>query len=124
MPGGCVVGRALLRRPNIRAERQLRPTGRGFVLLAETRHIRHHDILRALASDPVTTALAFGRPGKDRALERQPKRRIKEITVENLMLQVTDDDITDDKPLFGPEGLASTPWTRCNSWWRSTKTLG
>jgi len=35
----------------------------------------------------------------------QLKRRIKEIMVENLMLQVTADDITDDKPLFGPEGL-------------------
>ena len=35
----------------------------------------------------------------------QLKRRIKEIMVENLMLQITADDITDDKPLFGPEGL-------------------
>ena len=35
----------------------------------------------------------------------QLKRRIKEIMVENLMLQVTPDEITDDKPLFGPEGL-------------------
>jgi acyl carrier protein len=35
----------------------------------------------------------------------QLKRRIKEIMVENLMLQVTADEITDDKPLFGPEGL-------------------
>lgn len=35
----------------------------------------------------------------------QLKRRIKEIMVENLMLQVTADDITDHKPLFGPEGL-------------------
>ena len=35
----------------------------------------------------------------------QLKRSIKEIMVENLMLQVTADDITDDKPLFGPEGL-------------------
>ena len=35
----------------------------------------------------------------------QLKRRIKEIMVENLMLQVTADDITDDKTLFGPEGL-------------------
>ncbi len=35
----------------------------------------------------------------------QLKRRIKEIMVENLMLQVTADDIADDKPLFGPEGL-------------------
>ena len=33
------------------------------------------------------------------------KRRIKEIMVENLMLQVTPAEITDDKPLFGPEGL-------------------
>ena len=37
--------------------------------------------------------------------DAQLKRRIKEIMVENLMLQVTADDITDDKPLFGPEGL-------------------
>ena len=35
----------------------------------------------------------------------QLKQRIKEILVENLMLQVTANDITDDKPLFGPEGL-------------------
>ncbi len=35
----------------------------------------------------------------------QLRRRIKEIMVENLMLQITADDITDDKPLFGPEGL-------------------
>jgi acyl carrier protein len=33
------------------------------------------------------------------------KRRIKEIMVENLMLQITAEEITDDKPLFGPEGL-------------------
>ena len=37
--------------------------------------------------------------------DTQLKRRIKELMVENLMLQVTADDITDDKPLFGPEGL-------------------
>jgi acyl carrier protein len=35
----------------------------------------------------------------------QLKQRIKEIMVENLMLQVAAQDITDDKPLFGPEGL-------------------
>ena len=35
----------------------------------------------------------------------QLKRRIKEIMVENLMLQMTADEIADDKPLFGPEGL-------------------
>jgi acyl carrier protein len=35
----------------------------------------------------------------------QLKKRIKEIMVENLMLQVTADEITDSKPLFGPEGL-------------------
>ena len=33
------------------------------------------------------------------------KRRLKEIMVENLMLQVTADDIRDDQPLFGPDGL-------------------
>lgn len=37
--------------------------------------------------------------------DAQLKQRIKEIMVENLMLQVTPDEITDDKPLFGPEGL-------------------
>ena len=37
--------------------------------------------------------------------DTQLKRRLKELMVENLMLQVTADDITDDKPLFGPEGL-------------------
>ena len=35
----------------------------------------------------------------------QLKKRIKEIMVENLMLQVTADEITNSKPLFGPEGL-------------------
>jgi len=35
----------------------------------------------------------------------QLKKRIKEIMVENLMLQVTADEITDSKALFGPEGL-------------------
>jgi acyl carrier protein len=35
----------------------------------------------------------------------QLKQRIKEIMVENLMLQVTASEITDDKPLFGPDGL-------------------
>jgi len=35
----------------------------------------------------------------------QLKRRIKEIMVENLMLQITVDEITDDKLLFGAEGL-------------------
>ena len=35
----------------------------------------------------------------------QLKQRIKEIMVENLMLQVAAADIPDDKPLFGPEGL-------------------
>ena len=37
--------------------------------------------------------------------DTQLKRRLKEILVENLMLQVTADEIADDKPLFGPEGL-------------------
>ena len=35
----------------------------------------------------------------------QLKLRIKQIMVENLMLQITAEDISDDKPLFGPEGL-------------------
>lgn len=35
----------------------------------------------------------------------QLKQRLKEIMVENLMLQVTAGEIADDKPLFGPEGL-------------------
>ena len=33
------------------------------------------------------------------------KQRIKELMVENLMLQITASDIGDDQPLFGPEGL-------------------
>jgi acyl carrier protein len=33
------------------------------------------------------------------------KARIKSILVEELMLQVTAEEITDDMPLFGPEGL-------------------
>jgi acyl carrier protein len=35
----------------------------------------------------------------------QLKQRIKQIMVENLMLQITAEEISDDKPLFGPEGL-------------------
>jgi acyl carrier protein len=33
------------------------------------------------------------------------RARIKEMLVKNLMLQVTVDDIGDDLPLFGPDGL-------------------
>ena len=33
------------------------------------------------------------------------KERIKAMMVENLMLQVSADDITDEMPLFGPGGL-------------------
>ena len=33
------------------------------------------------------------------------KQRIKELMVENLMLQVTTADIADELPLFGPGGL-------------------
>lgn len=33
------------------------------------------------------------------------KARIKQLLVENLMLQREPTDITDDQPLFGPEGL-------------------
>jgi acyl carrier protein len=33
------------------------------------------------------------------------KQRIKAMMVENLMLQVTADEIKDDQPLFGPESL-------------------
>lgn len=33
------------------------------------------------------------------------KARIKSVLVEELMLQVTADEITDEMPLFGPEGL-------------------
>lgn len=33
------------------------------------------------------------------------RRRIKEMLVKNLMLQVTADEIADDLPLFGPQGL-------------------
>ena len=33
------------------------------------------------------------------------KRQIKKMMVENLMLQVTEDEITDELPLFGPGGL-------------------
>ena len=33
------------------------------------------------------------------------KERIKAMMVENLMLQVTAQEITDDMPLFGPGGL-------------------
>ncbi len=33
------------------------------------------------------------------------KRRLKEMLVENLMLDDSADEIEDDQPLFGPEGL-------------------
>lgn len=33
------------------------------------------------------------------------KRQIKRLIVENLMLQITADELGDDVPLFGPEGL-------------------
>ena len=38
-------------------------------------------------------------------MEEDLKQRIKLMMVENLMLQMAADDIADDKPLFGPEGL-------------------
>lgn len=33
------------------------------------------------------------------------KKQIKQMLVENLMLQITADQIGDDQPLFGPNGL-------------------
>ena len=33
------------------------------------------------------------------------KSQLKKMIIENLMLQVTADEIGDDKPLFGPNGL-------------------
>lgn len=33
------------------------------------------------------------------------KQRIKVMIVDNLMLQITADQITDEQPLFGPDGL-------------------
>jgi acyl carrier protein len=33
------------------------------------------------------------------------RQQIKEMLVKNLMLQITADEIGDDTPLFGPEGL-------------------
>ena len=33
------------------------------------------------------------------------KARIKDVLVEELMLQITADGISDDGPLFGPEGI-------------------
>ena len=37
--------------------------------------------------------------------EENLREAIKAMMVENLMLKVTKDDIRDDMPLFGPEGL-------------------
>jgi len=37
--------------------------------------------------------------------EENQREAIKAMMVENLMLKVTKDDIRDDMPLFGPEGL-------------------
>ena len=33
------------------------------------------------------------------------KHQIKQMLVENLMLQITAEEIGDDQPLFGPEGI-------------------
>lgn len=38
-------------------------------------------------------------------LETDLRDQIKEMMVENLMLKVTKEEIADDLPLFGPEGL-------------------
>lgn len=38
-------------------------------------------------------------------MDTELKPRIKEMLVTNLMLQITADEIRDDQPLFGPEGL-------------------
>ena len=38
-------------------------------------------------------------------MENDLKPRIKQMLVENLMLQITADEIGDDQTLFGPEGL-------------------
>ncbi len=37
--------------------------------------------------------------------EENLREAIKEMMVENLMLKITKDEISDDRPLFGPEGL-------------------
>ena len=37
--------------------------------------------------------------------EENLREAIKEMMVENLMLKITKDEIADDGPLFGPEGL-------------------
>ncbi len=37
--------------------------------------------------------------------ENELKDRIKKLMVENLMLQVTEAEIGDDQPLFGPDSL-------------------
>jgi len=37
--------------------------------------------------------------------DAQLKTRIKEAMIEELMLQETPDEIADDSPLFGPEGV-------------------
>ena len=43
------------------------------------------------------------------------RARIKEMLVKNLMLQTTPEEIGDDLPLFGPNGLGWTRSTR-SSW--------
>ena len=37
--------------------------------------------------------------------ELELKQRLKQLMVENLMLEVEPEEIVDDQPLFGPEGL-------------------
>lgn len=39
------------------------------------------------------------------ATNAEIRQKIKELMVENLMLQVTAEEIGDDQPLFGPESL-------------------
>ena len=38
-------------------------------------------------------------------MDTELKQQIKRIIVENLMLQITAEEIRDDQPLFGPDGL-------------------
>ena len=45
------------------------------------------------------------------------RQEIKQMMVEDLMLQVTADEIGDDQPCLVPEAWDSTPWTRSKLWW-------
>ena len=52
------------------------------------------------------------------------KQDIRRLMIENLMLPISPEEISDDQPLFGPGSWAWIRWMPCNWSWRSTKPTG